>query len=85
MGLAALVLTQLGQTMLMGWRSPLVVVTCVASAAALAGVVETPGLSQFFGCTPLGPGAWAVVIGSSATATAGSAIVPWAVTRARGR
>jgi cation-transporting P-type ATPase I len=37
----------------MGRRSPLVLITCVASAAVLAGIVETPGISHFFGCTPL--------------------------------
>ena len=76
MGLGALVLTELGQTMLMGWRSPLVVGTCAVSAAALIGVVETPGVSQFFGCTPLGPAGWGIVAASSAAATAGSAVVP---------
>jgi cation-transporting ATPase I len=76
MGLSALVMTQLGQTMLTGWRSPLVVVTCVASAAALVAVVETPGVSQFFGCTPLGPAGWGIVMASSALATAFSATVP---------
>jgi cation-transporting ATPase I len=76
MGLAALVMTQLGQTVLTGWRSPLVVVTCAASAAALVAVVETPGVSRFFGCTPLGPAGWGIVAASSALATVGSAAVP---------
>jgi cation-transporting ATPase I len=76
MGLAALVTTQLGQTLLMGWRSPLVLVTCVASAAALMGIVETPFISQFFGCTPLGPIAWGIVSASSAAGTAAAAAIP---------
>jgi cation-transporting ATPase I len=64
MGLAALVGTQLTQTLLTGWHSPLVIVTTIASGAVLAAVIETPGISQFFGCTPLGPFAWSVVAGS---------------------
>ena len=76
MGLGALVLTELGQTLVSGWRSPLVVITCVVSAAALVAVVEMPGVSQFFGCTPLGPAAWTIVAASSAAATIGSAATP---------
>jgi cation-transporting ATPase I len=74
MGLAALVGTQLGQTLVTGRHSPLVIGTCAASALALFAVVETPVLSRFFGCTPLGPAAWGIVGVSSVTATlAGSA------------
>jgi cation-transporting ATPase I len=36
-------------------------------------VVETPGVSQLFGCTPMGPFAWAVVVGSSAVGTGAAA------------
>lgn len=43
MGLAALVGTQLGQTLLIGWRSPLVVTTTLASAGVLFVVVEHRG------------------------------------------
>lgn len=53
-------------------RSPALTATCLASAAALVLVVNTPGVSQFFGCTPLGPAAWAIVCASAATATAAS-------------
>jgi cation-transporting ATPase I len=76
MGLAALVTTQLGQTLLIGRRNPLVLIACTASAAVLIGIVETPGVSQFFGCTPLGPIAWGIVAVSSAAGTAAAAIVP---------
>lgn len=69
MGLAAVVTTQLGQTLLAS-RSPVVLVTSAASAAALVLVVNTPGISQFFGCTPLGPVGWVIVTASSAAATA---------------
>jgi hypothetical protein len=54
-----LVGTQLGQTLVAGGRSGVVLGTSLGSMAALAGVVQTPGVSQFFGCTPLGPVAWA--------------------------
>jgi cation-transporting ATPase I len=76
MGLAALVGTQLGQTLVTGRHRPLVVATSLASAAALFAVVETPGLSSFFGCTPLGPAAWGIVGASAATATAAGAVAP---------
>ncbi|MBV9854946.1 MAG: cation-translocating P-type ATPase [Streptosporangiaceae bacterium] len=76
MGLAGIVTTQLAQTMLSGARSPVVIITTVASAGALVLVVNTPGVSQFFGCTPLGPAAWAMVGASAATATVASVIAP---------
>lgn len=76
MGLVALVGTQLGQTLVLGGSSPLVWVTAGASGAALIAVVQTPGVSQFFGCTPLDPAAWTVVALSAAAATAGSVVIP---------
>jgi cation-transporting P-type ATPase I len=76
MGLAALITTQLGQTAWAGRRSPLVLVTAAGSLAALAVVVQTPGLSRFFGCTPLDPLAWLVVLGWAAAGTAGAEVVP---------
>jgi cation-transporting P-type ATPase I len=76
MGLAALVGTQLAQTLLTGWHSPLVVATALISAAVMVFVIETPGVSQFFGCTPLGPVAWAVVCGSVAAGTLAAAVAP---------
>ncbi|MGZ6839540.1 MAG: cation-translocating P-type ATPase, partial [Frankiaceae bacterium] len=68
-GLAALVGTQLGQTLAVGGRSPSVVGASVGSMAALVGVVQTPGVSQFFGCTPLGPIGWSIAVGSATGAT----------------
>ena len=44
MGLAAVVGTQLAQIVVTGGRNPAVTVTSVASAAALAFVVNTPGV-----------------------------------------
>lgn len=76
MALSTLVLTQLGQTLLTSGRSPLVVATSAMSAGVLAAIVETPGVSQFFGCTPLGPVAWTMVTGSAAGATVAAALAP---------
>ncbi|GAA3433269.1 cation-translocating P-type ATPase [Kutzneria kofuensis] len=76
MALCGLVGSQLAQTLRGRWRSPLVVGTAVGSAAALGVVVQTPGVSQFFGCTPLGPVAWAGVASGVATAAAASLLPP---------
>jgi cation-transporting ATPase I len=76
MGLAALVATQLGQTLVAGRHSPLVVATTILSAAALFAVVETPGVSQFFGCTPIGPVAWAIVLAAAAAGTLAAGLAP---------
>ena len=71
--LVSLVGSQLGQTLTAGWRNPLVVGSSVASVGALAAVVQTPGLSQFFGCTPLGPVGWGI---GASTATASAVAAP---------
>jgi cation-transporting ATPase I len=84
-GLASLVITQLGQTVASGGLSLPVVLTSVGSTAALAGIIQTPGLSQLFGCRPLGPLGWATVLLSSAGATGGSLLVPLAWDRAKAR
>jgi cation-transporting ATPase I len=67
--LASLIGTQLGQTLLAGGTSPPVLAATGASVAALAAIVQTPGLSQFFGCTPLGPVGWTIAAGSAVGAT----------------
>jgi cation-transporting ATPase I len=74
--LASLVGAELGQTLLLGGRDPLVLATGLGSAAMLAAIIQTPGVSQFFDCTPLDPFAWTVVLGCSAGATLASAVVP---------
>jgi len=68
-GLLALVGSQLGQTLVSGRFSRPVLVTSITSAALLAGIVQTPGLSHVFGCRPLGPIGWATAIGASTAAT----------------
>ncbi|MBN3929527.1 cation-translocating P-type ATPase [Streptomyces verrucosisporus] len=67
--LASVVGTQLAQTLLTGGLDRNVLTAGIGSAAALVGVIQTPGVSQFFGCTPLGPVAWGITLGSITTAT----------------
>ncbi|MDU0291319.1 HAD-IC family P-type ATPase [Saccharothrix longispora] len=81
--LVALVGTQLGQTLLTGGADRAVLAASLGSAAALAGVVQTPGVSRFFGCTPLGPVGWTIALSSAAAANVvGVAIAP--LVRGRG-
>jgi cation-transporting ATPase I len=74
--LAALVGTQLAQTAVVGRRSPLVVASSAASAATLVAIIQTPVVSHFFGCTPMGPGGWSIAVGATALATGASVLVP---------
>ncbi|MDG4803992.1 cation-translocating P-type ATPase [Micromonospora sp. WMMD980] len=67
--LASLIGTQLGQTVLAGGTSPTVLAATAASVGVLVLVVQTPGVSQFFGCTPLGPVGWTIATGSALGAT----------------
>ncbi|MEV0032023.1 cation-translocating P-type ATPase [Nocardia sp. NPDC050793] len=75
-GLVALIGTQLGQTLISGHDSPLVWITTAASGAVLGAVVMTPGVCNYFGCTPLGPVGWTIAATSAAAATAGSIVLP---------
>jgi cation-transporting P-type ATPase I len=81
--LAALIGAQLGQTLLVGRRSPAVLASAACSVAVMAAVIQTPGVSHFFGCTPLGPVAWSIALGSAAAATAVSVVLPPVARRAR--
>ena len=82
MGLAALVATQLGQTLLLNRHSRLVAVTSLGSLAVLFLAVETPGVSQFFGCVPIGPVAWIEVFASAGFGTVVAAVLPRVMARA---
>ena len=75
-------LSQLGQTMVVGRHSPLVVGTSLLAGGALASVIQTPGLSQFFDCRPLGPAAWAIALAAAGSATAGSVAADLLIPRA---
>jgi cation-transporting ATPase I len=72
--LVGLVGSQLAQTAVAGWRSPLVVGSTVVSAATLAAMVQTPVVSHFFGCTPLGPVGWAGGVSAAAAGAGGAAL-----------
>ncbi len=76
-GLAGLVGTQLGQTLVAGGRSPIVIGATAVSVGALVGIIQTPGVSQFFGCRPLGPLGWATATNAAITATVASVVLPW--------
>lgn len=69
MGLAALITTQLGQTLVAGRHSPLVVGTSLASFLALVALVQLPVVNRMVGCSRLGPVAWGVVLASAAVGT----------------
>ncbi|MFH9086563.1 HAD-IC family P-type ATPase [Streptomyces sp. NPDC017673] len=76
MALCGVVGTQLVQTLLDRRDSRLVQITSLGSALALVAVVQTPGISRVFGCTPLGPVAWAGVVAAIALALAGQRTLP---------
>lgn len=80
-GLAALVGTQLAQTIVAGGTRPTVLAATGVSVGVLVGVVQTPGVSQFFGCRPMGPIGWGIAAGATAGATATSIVLPWAAER----
>jgi Ca2+-transporting ATPase len=71
--LIGLVSTQILQT-LIDSHGPLVVATNVGTFAAMIGIVSTPGISQLFGCTPVGPFAWGQAISAAVAATFISAV-----------
>ncbi len=81
-GLVALVGTQLGQTVVAGGPSPMVLGATALSTVVLVGVVQTPGVPLFFGPRPMGPLGWVTAASAAAGATAGSIVVPWAAERA---
>jgi Ca2+-transporting ATPase len=82
-GLIGLVSTQMLQT-LIDSHAPLVVATNIGTFAVMIAVVSTPGVSQLFGCTPVGPIAWAQAFGAATAATAASAVAPGLLARVTG-
>ncbi|MHA6804154.1 cation-translocating P-type ATPase [Salinifilum ghardaiensis] len=69
-GLAALVSAQLVQTLAVRGRTPLVLASGAVSFAVLYGVVQIPGLSQFFGSSPLLPHQWLIALAAAMLSTA---------------
>jgi cation-transporting ATPase I len=74
-GLVALVGTQLAQTIVAGGRDPLVLVSGVASLAALGIIVQVPVLSHFFGSRPLLPHGWVIAMGCAGAFALGAVLV----------
>jgi cation-transporting ATPase I len=77
--LIAVVGTQLAQTLVVGGRDPLVAVTAIGTGLVLGGLVQTPGISQAFGCRPVGPFGWMIAMGAAGGATLGAFVVPKAL------
>lgn len=73
--------TQLGQTIATGGPDPLVLAAGLGSTALLTAIVQTPGLSQLFGCTPLDAVAWGIAGSSALAGTAASILLPRLVER----
>jgi cation-transporting ATPase I len=78
MALCGVVGAQLTQTVAGRRHSPLVLATVVGTAVVLVALVQTPVVSHFFGCTPLGPLAWAGVGVAIGTASLGPRVLPQA-------
>ena len=78
--LVGLVSTQMMQT-LADSHGPLVLATTAGSFATMAGVVSTPGLSQLFGCTPIGPVGWGQAVFAATAASALAAVAPGLLSR----
>jgi cation-transporting P-type ATPase I len=74
-GLVALVGTQLAQTLVAGGRDPLVLVSGVASLAALGVIVQVPVLSHFFGSRPLLPHGWMIALGCAGGFALGAVLI----------
>jgi cation-transporting ATPase I len=60
-----------------------VLATAAGSLALLFAVVQTPGVSRFFGCRPLDPVSWLVVLGWAAVGTATAEMAPGLIERFR--
>ena len=55
----------------------------IEALAVLFAVVQTPGVSRFFGCRPLDPLSWLVVLGWAAVGTATAELAPMLIERYR--
>lgn len=75
-GLLTVVASQLGQTLTMGKPSVPVVAAALGTLVVTLAIIETPGVSQLFGCTPLGPVGLTTALSFSAAATGVSALLP---------
>ncbi|WP_314176650.1 cation-translocating P-type ATPase [Streptomyces winkii] len=78
MSLCGVIGSQLTQTVAGRRDSPLVLGTVISTSAVLVGLVQTPVVSRFFGCTPLGPLAWSGVAVAIGASSLGPRLVPQA-------
>ncbi len=83
--LASLVGTQLAQTVVAGGFDPTVLGASLGSVAVLVSIVQTPGVSQFFDCTPLGPVGWGIAGGSAVGVTVAAGLATTVARRVRQR
>ncbi|GAA3837920.1 cation-translocating P-type ATPase [Sphaerisporangium flaviroseum] len=74
-GLIGLVSAQLAQTLAVGATDRTVVVAASVSLASLFVAVSVPGLSQLFGCRPVGPVGWTIGLGSGGVAALASRLI----------
>ncbi|HEY0690391.1 MAG TPA: HAD-IC family P-type ATPase [Kribbella sp.] len=73
-GLVALVGAQLGQTMVVRGRTPLVVAAAAGSMLVLTAAVQTPGVSRIVGSHPLLPHQWGLALAAALAATAAQVV-----------
>ncbi|WP_188190337.1 cation-translocating P-type ATPase [Nonomuraea sp. SYSU D8015] len=74
-GLVGLVAAQLTQTLVLGGRDRTVALAALASLVALGVIVSVPGLSQLFGCRPIGPIGWGIGMGCAVAAAVLAAMI----------
>ncbi|MBD0022150.1 HAD-IC family P-type ATPase [Gordonia pseudamarae] len=83
-GLIGLVVTQMIET-LTDSHGPLVVATNIGTLAVMALIISVPGVSQMFGCTPVGPVGWAQAFAAAGIAAGVSKMTPqlvdWLIAR----
>ncbi|HEX6872836.1 MAG TPA: HAD-IC family P-type ATPase, partial [Micromonosporaceae bacterium] len=72
--LTSLIGAQLSQTAVAARGDPVVLAAVAGSAVALAGLIQFPPTSVFFGCRPLGPVGWSI---SGAASAAGAVLGTW--------
>jgi cation-transporting ATPase I len=82
-GLLAVVGAQLTQTLSAGENTRETVAAALGSAAVMLGIVQTPGLSQAFGCRPVGPIGLSIAAGASGVAASMAKLAPGALHRTR--
>ncbi|MEN3268047.1 MAG: cation-transporting P-type ATPase [Pseudonocardia sp.] len=79
-GLVALVGAQLGQTLAVRGRTPLVAAAVIGSIALLVTAVQVPGLSRVVGSSPLLPHQWGIAVTAAAAATAAQLVAQQVLT-----